>query len=168
MYSFQDLLELRIIERLLASGVGLPAVRRATRYLRRNLDAASRPLARVLLLAGGRQVVARIADETQLIDATAGGQVVLAFAVAPLAEAVRAKVTELRATRELRVRVGGRDYLAVLTPDLEVGGFSIEVPELRGLITEADSLAEARRMVKDAILVWHGEGASRRLRVAQG
>jgi predicted RNase H-like HicB family nuclease len=38
----------------------------------------------------------------------------------------------------------------VLTPDLEVGGFTIVVPELPGVITEADSLAEARRNVVEA------------------
>ena len=48
----------------------------------------------------------------------------------------------------------GRAYTAVLTPDLEVGGFTIEVAELPGVVTEADTLAEAREMVADAVSLW--------------
>jgi len=52
------------------------------------------------------------------------------------------------------VRVQGRSYRAVLTPDLEAGGFTIEVPELPGCITEADTVVEAKRMARDAIQAW--------------
>ena len=62
--------------------------------------------------------------------------------------------SSLRATRELSVRVGQRTYTAVLTPDLEAGGYSIEVPALKGVFSEADTVADARRMAKDAISLW--------------
>ena len=48
----------------------------------------------------------------------------------------------------------GRGYKAVLTPDLEVGGYTVEVPELPGCRTEGDDLAEAKRMTKGAIEAW--------------
>ena len=54
----------------------------------------------------------------------------------------------------MSVRVGARAFVAVLTPDLAAGGYSIEVPELPGVITEADTLPEARKMVADAIRLW--------------
>jgi len=47
-----------------------------------------------------------------------------------------------------------RIYRAVLTPDLEAGGYTIEVPELPGCITEADGLSEAKRMAREAIEAW--------------
>jgi predicted RNase H-like HicB family nuclease len=56
--------------------------------------------------------------------------------------------------REMVVRVGSKNYRLVLTPDLEVGGYTVEVPELPGVITEGDTLAEARKMAKDAIRLW--------------
>ena len=67
---------------------------------------------------------------------------------------VRAKVAELAAPRELSVRVRGASYRVVLTPDLEAGGFSVEVPDLPGVITEADSIGEARTMASDAVRLW--------------
>ena len=42
----------------------------------------------------------------------------------------------------------------MLTPDLEVGGYTIEVPELPGVITEADTIPESRKMVSEAIRLW--------------
>ena len=53
-------------------------------------------------------------------------------------------------------------YTAVFEPAQE-GGYVVTVPALPGLVTEGDSLEEARAMVKDAIrgylesLVKHGE-----------
>ncbi len=66
---------------------------------------------------------------------------------------------------QLTVRVGRALYTAVLTPDLEAGGYSVEVPELPGVVTEADTLGEARRMTADAIRSWlavKNESASKR------
>ena len=89
-----------------------------------------------------------------MIEATAEGQVVIAIDVEPIEKDLRTDVTELSAAREIGVRVQGRSCRAVLTPDLEAGGYTIEVPELPGCITEADTLAEAKRMARDAIQAW--------------
>jgi predicted RNase H-like HicB family nuclease len=37
---------------------------------------------------------------------------------------------------------------------LEAGGFTVEVPDLPGVITEADSIVEARRLVREAAALW--------------
>ncbi len=79
---------------------------------------------------------------------------IISFAVAPIAQALRGKVTKLQAPRKLTVRVGGRSFEAVLTPDLAAGGYSIEVPDLPGVITEADTIQEAGKMTTDAVRLW--------------
>jgi len=160
VYSFEDLVELRVIARLLAIGVALPAVRKAARYVRQHFANLVRPLARLTLVVDGKSILVRATDNKSLIDATAGGQMVISFAVAPNAQALRGKVTELQAPRKLAVRVGGRSFVAVLTPDLAAGGYSIEVPELPGVITEADTIQEARKMTADAIRLWLSVTAS--------
>jgi DNA-binding transcriptional MerR regulator len=159
VYSFEDLVELRVIARLLAIGVSLSAVRKAARYVRQHFADVVRPLARLALVVEGKSILVRLVNAKQLIDATQDGQMVINFAVAPIAEAVREKVSALLAPRQLSVRVGSRAFVAVLTPDLAAGGYTIEVPELPGVITEADSLPEARRMVADAIRLWQSVSA---------
>lgn len=162
IYSFGDLVELRVVGRLLSAGVPLPSVRKAARYLRLNLANVSRPLARLALTTDGKRVLVRTTDGRHLMDATAGGQVVVAVAVAPIVRDLEDRVTELRAPRSVKVRVRGETYVAVLTPALEAGGFSVEVPSLPGVVTEGDTLQEARKMVAEAISLWLDAPSSRR------
>jgi DNA-binding transcriptional MerR regulator/predicted RNase H-like HicB family nuclease len=154
VYSFGDLVELRVIARLMAVGISLATVRKATRYLRLHFANVVRPLARLALVADGKRVLVKSTNGKYLVDASAGGQIVISLAVAPIVKDLHAKVTDLSAARNLHVGVAGRSYLAILTPDLESGGYSIAVPELPGVFSEADTISEARHMVADAIRMW--------------
>ena len=167
VYSFEDLVELRVIARLMAVGISLPAVRKAVRYLRSHFADVVRPLARLALVSDGKRVLVNSTNRKHLIDATAEGQIVISFSVAPIARDLRAKVIDLRAPRELRARVGSRTYTAVLTPDLELGGYTIAVPELPGVFTEADTISSARRMVSEAIALWREARAETPKRAAR-
>ena len=151
VYSFEDLVALRVVARLLDAGVSLQAVRRAVEYLKRHTD---RPLSTLALTAKGNRVFVLTGNPAEIIEATAQGQVVIAIDVEPIVKNLQADVTQLSATREIDVRARGRGYRAVLTPDLEAGGYTIEVPELPGCITEADAVSEAKRMAREAIEAW--------------
>jgi len=151
VYSFQDLVALRVVARLLDAGVSLQAVRRAVEYLKRH---SARPLSTLGLVAKGSRVFVLTGSSSKMIEATAQGQVVIAIDVEPIVKDLRSDVTELSAAREIEVRARGRSYRGVLTPDLEAGGYTVEVPELPGCITEGDTLPEARRMAREAIEAW--------------
>lgn len=51
----------------------------------------------------------------------------------------------------------------ILIPDLEVGGYTVEVPSLPGCISEGDTIEEALANIKEAIelhiesMIAHGE-----------
>jgi DNA-binding transcriptional MerR regulator len=72
-YSYRDLLELKVIKRLLDAGLSLQSVRRAVDYLRENLgeDVA----AANLVLNGSESVLATTGEE--IVDLLRGGQGVL-------------------------------------------------------------------------------------------
>jgi DNA-binding transcriptional MerR regulator/predicted RNase H-like HicB family nuclease len=167
VYSFEDLVELRVICRLLGAGVTLKTVRIAARYIRDNFKTVTRPLARLALVVDGKQVLVRTMKEGALIDATAQGQVVINFAVGPIAESVRGEVRALSAPRELKVRVRGESYTAILTPDLIAGGYSITIRELPSVFTEANTIPEARTMVKEVIPLWLDELECKPMRKAR-
>jgi DNA-binding transcriptional MerR regulator len=73
LYSYTDLVELKVVKRLLDAGISLQAARKAIEYLRGQLgeDVA----AAHLVLDGGRTVLVRTGD--QIVDLLRGGQGVL-------------------------------------------------------------------------------------------
>jgi DNA-binding transcriptional MerR regulator len=151
VYSFQDLVEIRVVSKMLASGVTLPTVRKAVRYLTQHF-AHERPLAQLTLVGQGKSVLVRMQEH--LVDAAANGQVMIAVSVAAIAEELKSTVIKMSEPSEITFKLRGHEYRAVLTPDLEAGGFTVEVPELPGVITEAETRPQARQMARDAASAW--------------
>ncbi|HTP49800.1 MAG TPA: MerR family transcriptional regulator [Anaeromyxobacteraceae bacterium] len=161
IYSFADLVALRVVGQLREAGVSVQTTRRAVVWLQRH---AEQPLATLALTAKGKKVFALTDDPAKLIEATADGQVVHAISLEQVARHLKQGVTEISAPLTVCVRVHGRSHRAVLTPDLEAGGYTVEVPELPGCRTEGDDLAEAKRMAKEAIEAWLSVDESQKVR----
>lgn len=120
-------------------------------YLRRHHAAIARPLAQLLFMTDGNRIFVLTEDPRRLLDVTSGGQVAFTIALGKLVNQLHEKVIELSAPREISLRVGRRSFRVVLTPDLEEGGYSVEVPELPGCFTQGNSVPEAREMAREAI-----------------
>ena len=79
LYSFRDLVALRVVRSLLDNGMSLQRVRRAWDYLRREGDMDNH-LSEVKLVTDGQTIFRVSSDEGELMDALREGQ--LAFFVA--------------------------------------------------------------------------------------
>lgn len=90
LYSFSDLVELRVIRQLLDAGVHLSKVRRALDALR----AQGEDLSRLTLLSDGRSIYACYSAE-EVVDVLRRGQGVFGLAVGPVSEQVRGMVASL-------------------------------------------------------------------------
>jgi DNA-binding transcriptional MerR regulator len=78
LYGFTDLVELRIIKRLLDAGVSLRRIREAIGYLRK--ESAGRPLTDVTLMSDGQHIYACHSGE-EVVDVLSHGQAVFGIAV---------------------------------------------------------------------------------------
>lgn len=85
VYSFQDLIAVRVVKGLLAAGVSQRDVRRSVEALRSSLPKVVRPLAELRVVAEGHAMVVRAADATY---EPVTGQLVLDFRVDTLREDV--------------------------------------------------------------------------------
>ncbi len=96
VYSYTDLLQLKVIKRLLDAGVSLRSARKAIDCLRASGDVAS---ASLVIGGDGGSVLARTGEE--LFDLLKGGQGVLNIVVGmdKIVSEVDAAITELRAGR---------------------------------------------------------------------
>ena len=111
LYSYRDLLELKVIKALLDAGIRLEQVRKVFEYLKDNLgaDVSSANL----VIQGGTVVLVR--DDGELIDLVRKGQGVLnILALASVKDTLDASIVELRPDADegdegggLRVVAGG-------------------------------------------------------------
>jgi DNA-binding transcriptional MerR regulator len=92
LYSFEDIVTLKVIKRLLDVGVSLQRIRRAIDYVRdRGVSL------RNLTLASDGETVYAATDTSDVVDLLARGQGVFAIAVDPLYDEMEAEVTALPA-----------------------------------------------------------------------
>jgi DNA-binding transcriptional MerR regulator len=78
LYSFTDVVELRIIKRLLDAGVSLRQIREAIGYLRK--ESGGKPLSDVTLMSDGNRIYACHSNE-EVVDVLSHGQAVFGIAV---------------------------------------------------------------------------------------
>ncbi len=83
-YSFSDIVQLKVIKRLLDAGMSLKRIRTAVRILQAQLE-SSRPLAEVTLLSDGQTIYAATSPD-ELFDVFSRGQGVFGIAVGPVQE----------------------------------------------------------------------------------
>lgn len=94
LYSFDDIVALRVVKRLLDTGVSLQKVRAAIDELRRR----GHTLAGSMLVSDGVSVYA-VDDGDELIDLLKKGQGVFAISVAPVVDELRGEVTAFPSER---------------------------------------------------------------------
>ncbi|MGH2732961.1 MAG: MerR family transcriptional regulator [Actinomycetota bacterium] len=95
LYSFQDLVELKLIKKLLEAGVSLQSVRKAMEYLRE----LGHDQSGITLVSDGSTIYARPSPD-EIIDLLRRGQGVFAIAVDPVTDELRGSVRELRRKAE--------------------------------------------------------------------
>lgn len=94
LYSFDDIVALRVVKRLLDTGVSLQKVRAAIEELRRR----GHGIADSTLASDGTSVFA-LEDDDELVDLLKNGQGVFAISVAPVVDELRGEVTAFPSER---------------------------------------------------------------------
>ena len=104
LYSFRDLVSLRVVKSLLDGGMSLQRVRRAYEYLRRNADLEGH-LSEVKLITDGKSIFKVARRQGEIIDALRQGQMAFFVAIDEIVRGVDADVSGFRRDREQFMRV---------------------------------------------------------------
>ena len=91
LYSFRDLVHLRVIRSLLDAGVALPKIRKAIRYI---ADELKTPLEKVTLLSDGKSIYAATSD-SEIVDLLRKGQGVFGIALGRVFEELKGAVQRI-------------------------------------------------------------------------
>lgn len=172
LYSYPDLLALRVVKGLRDLGISLQRIRKCVRYLRRHLPDISQPLSFCTLVTDG-QTIQLVEDRKTLIDTVKnpGQRAWARLSVCDLDHDLRDRVIRMSQKRIEEVIVGDEAYQVEVEPDLECGGYVATVAGLPGCITDGDTLAEVLEMAGDAISCWeeaHRDLGTRGIHVPRG
>jgi DNA-binding transcriptional MerR regulator len=103
LYSFRDLVALKVVKSLLDGGMSLQRVRRAWNYLNRRAS-LDKHLSEVKLITDGQSIFKIARRNGEVIDALKDGQLAFFVAIDEIATGVEAKVGQFREDRDRFVR----------------------------------------------------------------
>jgi len=93
LYAFPDIVQLKVVKRLLDAGMSLKKIRKAMEILRAEL-ASEGPLSNVTLLSDGKTIYAAHSP-SEVVDVFRGGQGVFGIAVGPVQEELMGEILRL-------------------------------------------------------------------------
>ena len=99
LYSFRDLVALRVVRSLLDNGMSVQRVRRAWDYLRRTAE-LDEHLAEVKLVTDGSTIFRVASDDSELVDALRDGQLAFFVAIDEITREVEEDVTRFELDRD--------------------------------------------------------------------
>ena len=151
LYSFSDLVQLKVAKTLKDKGVSLQKIRRSITYIKKNFPDVEKPLSEMRFLTDGDTIFVLTKDHKAILDTLAKGQIVFALALGEIIENLKGEVRNISQDRKYKVSVKGKSYDVILHPDTEDGGFWVECPKLPGCDSQGDTVEEALEMIRDAI-----------------
>jgi predicted RNase H-like HicB family nuclease len=151
LYSFEDVVQLKVAKTLIDKGVSLQKIRKAITYLKKNFPDVKKPLAEMKFLTDGETIFVIADKKEKILDTLRRGQMVFALALGELIEELKGEVEKMNRDRKYKVSIKGKSYDVVLHPDHEAGGFWVECSSLPGCSSQGDTVEEALEMIKDSI-----------------
>jgi predicted RNase H-like HicB family nuclease len=151
LYSFTDLIQLKVAKTLKDAGVSLQKIRKSLNFLRKRMPDIEKPLAALRFLTDGKSIFVLTAEKKMIWDTLKGGQLVFAIALGEIVQELSGEIKRLCGDRKYTVLVRGKKYEVILHPDMEDGGYWVECPFLSGCASQGDTVEEALEMIKDAI-----------------
>lgn len=151
LYSFTDLVQLKVAKTLMNKGLSLQRIRKSITYLKKSFPGIEKPLAEMRLITDGETIFVLTENKEVILDTLSKGQLVMAIAIGKIIEELKGEVKKISKERKYKVRVMRESFDVILHPDLEDGGFWVECPVLPGCASQGDTVEEALEMIKDAI-----------------
>ena len=108
-------------------GISLQKIRKAINYLKKNMPGIERPLSELKFLTDGETIFVLTKDKKIIIDTLKSGQLIFSIALGEIVESLKGDVLLLRKERKYTVAVRGKKYPVILHPDMEDGGYWIDV-----------------------------------------
>jgi len=151
LFSFEDLVRMKVAKTLMDSGISLQKIRKAVSYLKKHMPNVENPLSDLKFLTDGETVFVLTKNSREIIDTLKNGQLVISVSLGSIIDRLKGEVQALSDQRRYDVTVMKRKYQVILHADTEDGGYWVECPDILGCASQGDTIEEALTMIKDAI-----------------
>jgi predicted RNase H-like HicB family nuclease len=151
LYSFEDLIRLKVAKTLIEKGISLQKIRKAMIYLKKNMPDIDNPLFDLKFLTDGESIFILTKKSKEIIDTLRNGQLVFSVSLGIIITELKGEVKSIHDQRKYEVSVMKKKYLVILHTDTEDGGYWVDCPEIPGCASQGDTVEEALSMIKDAI-----------------
>src|SRR3989337_3535589 len=95
LYSFKDLVQLKVAKTLIDQGVSLQEIRKAITYLKKNFPDIETPLAEMRFLTDGETTFVLTDKKGVILDTLAKGQLVIAVALGEIISELKGEVEKM-------------------------------------------------------------------------
>jgi len=145
IYSFIDLVCLRVTAKLKQEGISLHKIRKSIAYLNKNFPDQDEPLVDFIFLTDGDSIFTLTQNPDVVLDTLQNGQFILSLAIGNIAEDTKDEIIRLEREEERE----GYVFEVVIEPDKDV--YLAYCPALPGCITWGHTEAEAFHYIQDAV-----------------
>jgi len=149
LYSFIDLIQLKVAKTLKDHGVSVQKMRKSLNFLKKHRPEIEKPMAELKFITDGESIFVLTSDKKVVLD-TLRKQFVFSIALDKIFEELNGELKKFAEDRKYTVDVKRQKYVVVLHPAIE-GGYWVECPTLPGCASQGDSIEETLDMIKDAI-----------------
>ncbi len=151
LYSFNDLIQLRVARTLLDKGVSLQKIRKAIIYLKKNMPEIKKPFLELTFLTDGETIFVLTGNDKKIIDTLKSGQLVFSIALGKIVEDLKGEVIAFKKERRYTIKIKGEKYSVILHKSTGEQKYRIECPSLPGCVSRGDTVEEALGMIKQNI-----------------
>src|SRR3972149_6008878 len=105
LYSFTDLVELKVARMLKAQGVSLQKIRKAVTWLKKNFPDIKKPLAEKRLITDGNTIFVWAENREAALDVLSRGQLVMSIAIGKIIKDMKGEVDKIAREKKYTVKV---------------------------------------------------------------
>lgn len=150
LYSFLDLVQMRVAKALLDGGVSLQKIRKSLEFLRAHAPEVKSPLAEMRFITDGDTVFVLTKDRDRIVDALSGGQLVFSIALGDLVKELNGKVQKFIVKKEKVVELNGAQFKIQLESDSEGSGFVARCLSMN-LASLGETEEQALELIKETL-----------------
>src|SRR3990172_8459597 len=103
LYSFVDLVQLKVAKTLIDKGVSLQKIRKSINFLKKNFPDVEKPLAQMRFITDGETIFTLSDDKNKILDTLKQGQMVFALAIGEIIEQLKGEVKNINQDRKYKV-----------------------------------------------------------------